>query len=99
MNSPLARVILALLGGYLIILLILSVHGWMTEEYPRRPTKQPSSERIQRPFYHEEAVKALQQFSQLPKSEKAAIRENLESSLISMEQWLTHLTQSDHQII
>ena len=99
MNSPLARVILALLGGYLIILFFLSVHGWIIAEYPRRPSKTPSSERIQLPFYHEAAVKALYQFSQLPKSEKAAIRENLESSLVSMEQWLTHLTQSDHQII
>ena len=99
MDSPLARVILALLGGYLIILLFLSVYDWIVEEYPRRPTKPRSSERIQQPFYHEEAVKVLQQFSQLPKSEKAAIRENLESSLISMEQWLTHLAQSDNQII
>jgi len=99
MDSPLDRVILALLGGYLIILLFLSVYDWIVEEYPRRPTKPPSSERIQQPFYHEEAVKVLQQFSRLPKSEKAAIRENLESSLISMDQWLTHLAQSDYQII
>ena len=99
MDSPLARVILPLLGGYLIILLFLSVYDWIVEEYPRRPSKPPSSERIQQPFYHEEAVKVLQQFSRLPKSEKAAIRENLESSLISMEQWLTHLSQSDYQII
>jgi hypothetical protein len=99
MDSPLARVILPLLGGYLIILLFLSVYDWIVEEYPRRPTKPPSSERIHQPFYHEEAVKVLQQFSRLPNSEKAAIRENLEYSLISMEQWLTHLAQSDYQII
>jgi hypothetical protein len=99
MDSPLARVILPLFGGYLIILLFLSVYDWIVEEYPRRPTKPPSSERIHQPFYHEEAVKVLQQFSRLPKSEKAAIRENLEYSLISMEQWLTHLAQSDYQII
>jgi hypothetical protein len=99
MNSPLARVILALLGGYLIILLFLSVYDWIIEEYPRRPTKLPSSERIQHPFYHEDAAKALKRFSRLPKPEKAAIKENLESSLISMEQWLTYLGQSGYQII
>jgi len=99
MDSPLARVILALLGGYLLILLFLSVYDWIAEEYPRRPTKPPSSERIQHPFYHEEVAKALQRFSRLPKPEKAAIKENLESSLISMEQWLTHLGQSDYQIM
>ena len=99
MDSPLARVILASLGGYLIILLILSVYDWIVEEYPRRPTKPPISERIQHPFYHEEVAKALQRFSRLPESEKADIKNNLNSSLISMEQWLTHLGQSDYQII
>ena len=99
MESPLARVILALLGGYLLILLFLSVYDWIVEEYPRRPTKPPSLERIQHPFYHEEVADALQRFSRLPKREKAAIKENLESSLISMEQWLTHLGQSDYQIM
>ena len=99
MDSPLARVILALLGGYLLILLFLSVYDWIVEEYPRRPTKPPSSERIQHPFYHEEVANVLQRFSRLPKREKAAIKENLESSLVSMEQWLTHLGQSDYQIM
>jgi len=73
MDSPLARVILALLGGYLIILFFLSVYDWMIAEYPQRPTKPPSLERIQQSFYHEEAVKALQQFSKLPKSESKKI--------------------------
>ena len=99
MDSPLARVILALLGGYLIILLFLTVYDWILEEYPRRPTKPPSTERIQHPVHHEDAVKALQLFSRLPKLEKAAIKKSLKSNLISMEQWLTHLGQSNFQIM
>ena len=99
MDSPLARVILALLGGYLIILLVLSIYDWIVEEYPRRPTKPPSSKRIQHPFYHEEVTKALQRFSRLPEPEKAAIKNNLKSNLISMEQWLAQLSQSDYQVI
>ena len=99
MNSPLARVILALFGGYFIILLFLSVYDWIKEEYPRRPTKPSSSERIHYPFYHQEVANALKQFYRLPESEKADIKKNLASSLISMEQWLTHLGQSDYQII
>jgi hypothetical protein len=99
MDSPLARVILTVLGGYLIILLFLSIYDWVVEEYPRRPNKPPSSERIQHPFYHEEVAKALQRFSRLPESEKTAIKNNLKSNLISMEQWLIHLAQSDYQIM
>ena len=99
MNSPLARVILTIFAGYLLILVFLFVYDWVKAEYPRRPARPPSSERIQHPFYHEEAAKALQRFSRLPESEKDAIKENLESSLISMEKWLTHLGQSDYQIM
>jgi len=99
MDSPLARVILALFGGYLIILLFLSIYDWIVAEYPRRPTKPSSSERIQHPFYHEKVAKALQRFSRLPEPEKAAIKNNLKFNLISMEQWLTQLDQSDYQVI
>lgn len=99
MDSPLARVILALLGGYLLILLFLSVYDWIVEEYPRRPAKPTNVERIQHPFYHAEVAKALQRFIRLPESEKEAIKNSLESSLFSMEQWRTHLGQSDYQII
>ena len=99
MDSPLARVILAILGGYLIILLLLSVYDWISKEYPIRPNKPPRTERIQHPVHHEEAIKALQLFSQLPKPEQDAIKKNLELNLVSMEQWLTHLSQSDFQIL
>ena len=99
MDSPLARVILATLVGYLIILLFLSVYGWIAEEYPRRPTEPTKSGRIQHPFFHGEAAKALQRFSRLTKSEKTAIQENLQFNLISIEQWLTHLEQSNYQIM
>jgi hypothetical protein len=99
MESPLARVILAIFGGYLIIFLFLSVYDYIAEEYPRRPIKAPSFERIQHPFYNEKATKALQRFFRLPEPEKAAIKNNLKSNLISMEQWLAQLSQSDYQVI
>ena len=99
MDSPLPRLILATLGGYLIILLSLTVYDWFIEEYPQRPTEPTNSERIQHPFHHQTAVSALQLFSRLPKSEKTAIKKSLESSLISMEQWLKRLEKSNFQIL
>jgi hypothetical protein len=84
MNSPLSRVILVTLGGYLLILLFLFVYGWILEEYPRRPHEPTKSERIQHQFHHQEAIKALQLFSRLPKSKKNAIKESLKSDLIAM---------------
>lgn len=99
MDSPLARVILALLGGYIIILILLTAYDWISEEYPRRPAAPQPAERIQHPFYHEEAVNALKRFSGLPATEKAAILENLASSLMPMEKWLTHIGRSRYQVI
>jgi len=98
-DSPLARIILAILGGYFIILLLLSVYDWVAKEYPTRPDEPPNEARVQHPGNHKAATEALQLFSQLPQSEKVAIKENLESNMISIEQWLTHLTRAEYQIL
>ena len=99
MDSPLARVILATLGGYLLILVLLSVYGWLVEEYPRRPAPLANSVRIQHQIHHQEAIDALRMFSRLPKSEKNAIKESLYKDLISLEQWLEHLRETNFQMI
>jgi hypothetical protein len=99
MDSPLARMILIVLGGYFILLLSLIAYEWIKAEYPRPPAKPPSTERIQHPFYHKQALDALQRFTRLPEPERDAIKESLESGLISMDQWLAHLGQSDYQVM
>jgi len=99
MDSPLARVILAILGGYLFILLFLSVYDWVLEEYPRRPTEPMKSERVQHQLHHQEVIKALQLFSRLPNHEKTAIKESLKSNLVSIKHWLTSLRQLNFQIL
>jgi hypothetical protein len=99
MDSPLARVILATLAGYLIILAFLSVYDWLVEEYPQRPTQQKNSERIQHQAHHHEAVDALLMFSRLPQTEKTAIKENLRNGLISIDQWHKNISQSNYQIV
>lgn len=99
MDSPLVRVILATFGGYLLIVFGLFVYGWVVEEYPTRPAEPIKSERIQHQLNHQEAIEALQLFSQLPNPEKTVIRESLKSELISIKQWLKKLNQSDVQIL
>ena len=99
MSSPLARTILSILGGYFTIMICLIAYEWIGEQYPSPPTKPPSTERIQHHSFHQLAVDALQRFFRLSKPEKDAIIENLESNLISMEQWLIHLGQSDYQVL
>lgn len=99
MDSPLARVILATFGGYLLILLFLFVYDWVIEEYPRRPTEIVNSDRIQHQFSHLEAIDALQLFSRLPASEKTVIKESLKSNLVSINQWFIRLKQSNVQIL
>lgn len=62
MDSSLIRAILATFGGFLLILLFLSVHDWFLEEYPRRPEEQTNSDLIQYPFHHQEAIETLRLF-------------------------------------
>jgi len=99
MDSPLARVILSILGGYLLILIGLTAFEWFEGEYPRPPAEPPSTDRIQHPFYHEQAVNALQRFARLSESKRDSIKESLKSGLISIEQWLPLLNQSDCRIM
>jgi hypothetical protein len=86
-------------GGGLLVLLFLFIYDWIVAEYPRRPAEISKPERIQHPFYHQQATKALRRFSRLPEPEKAAIKDSLNSDLISMDQWLTRLEASDYQIV
>ena len=99
MDSPLARVILATLGGALIVLFFISAYDWLLEKSPQPPADPVNSERIQHPFHHPRAVSALKRFGRLPDPEKKALKENLASNLISMEQWLVHLEKSKCQIL
>ncbi|WP_027362658.1 hypothetical protein [Desulfospira joergensenii] len=99
MDSPLVRVILATLGGYVLILFFLFVYDWILEEYPGPPSGPVELERIQHPLHHQTAVNALGLFKQLPEPEKAAMRQCLTSNLVPLEQWLARLGQSNFQIL
>ncbi len=99
MDSPLVRVILALLGGYLIILLCLSAYDWIAREYPQPPDESPNTARIQHPFDHQKAVNALQQFARLSKPEKTAVINSLNAGLISMPQWRNRLRALNLEIL
>lgn len=99
MHSPLARVILTVLGGYLLILLVLLVRDWIQSEYPRPPEKAAIATRVQHPFHHDKALGALQRFHDLPKREKAALRDGLAGALMSMDQWLARLAGSGFQVV
>ncbi len=86
MNSPLTRVILSSLGGYLLILLGLFIHDWYRWEYPRPLDEIPSQARIQHHFSHRRAVDSLRRFSQLPFPECHALVKDLESAMLTMEE-------------
>lgn len=99
MNSPISRVILSVLGGYALILLFLTARDWYREEVPRPPAQPVHVERIQHPLDHGRALDALESFGRLPPIERTAIRKNLESLLIPLEQWLCRLERSDVQVL
>ncbi len=79
MDSPLSRTILAVLGGYVLILLGLFVHDWITTEYPRPPAETPNTARIQHTFAHHAEIDAMRRFNQSPRAEQEAILKNLKN--------------------
>jgi hypothetical protein len=91
MHSPLARVILTVLGGYLLILLLMTAYDWIEAEFPRPPDMPTATGAVQHPFHHEKALAALASFARLPEAEKNALRRSLEAGLISMDTWLDRL--------
>lgn len=99
MHSPLARVIVALLGGYLLILLLMLLHDWIEAEFPRPPAQPQTTTRVQHPFYHAQAVAVLQRFERLADSDKSRIKCGLEAALLSMDAWLARLEQFDCRIL
>jgi hypothetical protein len=99
MHSPLARVILTVLAGYLIILFVLTIFDWYQAEFPGPRSVKPNTKRIQHPFHHRQAVQALEGFSQLTDGGKTVIKHHLNTVLLSLDQWLAHLAQSNYRII
>ena len=99
MDSPLARMILTVFGGYLLILLGLVIYDWYREEFPSPPEKPQHIDPVQHPYYHTEALNVLKHYSGLPEAERIHIKHHLEQNLLSIEQWITELERSDYTII
>ena len=99
MDSPFVRTIVATIGGYLFILLFLFAYDWFHEKYPSPPDRPAALERIQHPLHHQEAVRALQSFYQLPEPEKRRMIKALNANLIGLEQWIATLGRSDFDLL
>jgi len=99
MKSHLERIIIFTMAGYLLILLLLFVQEWYIETYPAPPKPPLKVERIQFPRHHKYAVKALQQYSQLPEHKKAVLKKLIDTCLVSVGQWCAHVRQSCFEIV
>ena len=99
MDSSFVRMTLFTLGGYALIALILFSYEWYREEYPSPPSRPPNLERIQHPYDHEHAVKALEWFSRQPGTERKLFLDYLASSFMPVEQWIFRLGHSDLEIM
>jgi len=99
MKSPLARIIMFTIAGYLIILLLLFVHDWYIETYPSPPAPPLHTEDVQFPRHQKYAVQALQLYSRLPEHEKTALKKKMDTCLVSIGQWCAHVRQSRFEIV
>jgi len=79
MDSPLARVILAVLSGYVIILLLMTAYEWIKAEYPQPPARVEDSGGIRHAFYHARAESAVKRYFQPAPSKREAITEKYDA--------------------
>lgn len=99
MQSPLVRVIVTMLGGYIIILIIMVAVDWIREEYPSPPAEPPDLPRIQHLQDHRQAESALKRYSRLDDNQKDRMKRRLQSVLISVETWLAQLNTADCPVL
>jgi hypothetical protein len=99
MRSPLARVIAAILGGYGLILLLLTAHEWVQKAFPRPSHDAPNTDRIQHPLDHPMAIRALQGFNHLSDIDRHDLKRALASDLIATRQWLAELSASAYTVV
>ena len=99
MDSPLARVILAVLSGYVIILLLMTAYNWIKIEYPQPPEVVGNTAGVRHAFHHAQAEAAVKRYFQLTPSTRNTIKENLATHLRSMDQWLRELDHAAYQVI
>jgi hypothetical protein len=99
MHSPLARVILAILSGYVLILLLMTAYNWIKTEYPQPPAKVENTEGVRHAYYHARAEATVKRFFQLAPPNREAIAENLATRMRSLEQWLNEVDHSPYQVI
>ena len=99
MDSSFVRMTLFTLGGYALIALILFCYEWYRDEFPSPPSGPPNLERIQHPYHHGHAVKALEWFSRLPGTERKAFLDSLASSFMPVEQWMSRIGHSDLEVM
>lgn len=99
MDSPLARVILAVLSGYVFILLLMTAYDWIKTEYPQPPAKVEDTAGVRHAFYHAQAEATVKRYFQLAPPKREAIKENLATQLRSMDQWLNAIDHAAYQVI
>lgn len=99
MKSPLSRVIVATLGGYIILMLIWFLYDWIREEFPTPPETLEPLERVQHPYHHSRAVKAMEWFFDLSEQQQVQVKTTLTSRLISPEKWIGRLNEDQLQLI
>jgi hypothetical protein len=97
MRSPLATLLLVVLGWPVIVLSLVGgysgLHHWLAREYPR-PARDDDDARVQYSGYHHIAVDALRSLRALAPAEQQAIVQRLDAAISTPERWLDSLDRT-----
>lgn len=93
------RILLVVLAWPLIILTIIVSFDWIRGEFFTSPRDKNWTDRVRPPSYLSVGAHALTRFSELSETDRNSVIRNLESNLITTEQWLAGLQQSEYRIV
>ncbi|MGI9301806.1 MAG: hypothetical protein ACR2RB_03730 [Gammaproteobacteria bacterium] len=93
------RILIVVLAWPAIILIALFLTEWLTTGPETPESDKPTILRSGHPTYPSVGANALEAFTKLPDAERHAVRENLESNLLTFDEWLEQIRQVDYQIV
>lgn len=93
------RLFLIVLAWPLAIVIVLTVYGWVRDEFPEPPREAVFSDPVQFPESHRTAQEALARFARLAPVEQDDLRAALEARLLTVDAWLQRLDRAQYRVL
>ncbi|MFQ5959124.1 MAG: hypothetical protein ACE5LF_07135 [Alphaproteobacteria bacterium] len=99
MRSPLAKVLVVVLGWPTVLLIVIVAYEWYLDEFYVPVVPPVSRERVQHPNYHPVAEEALARLDALPGAEREALLAGLRATIVPVATWLDGIDRAGFSLL